>query len=75
MARLRSRKQRFPDSVGLVLGTGRDFFGELRGSVKDNEDLLREAWSDPAIREAVIKRQRDRHGSDSIPWAKLKFGD
>lgn len=73
MAKLRSRKQKYPDSIVLVLATGHDFFRELQGSVRDNEDLLRSAWSDVAIREAVVKRQRDRHGSDSMPWAARVF--
>ena len=74
MVRLRAREQRtLPSSIVVILSSGHDFFGDLDGGVDANMDLLRQAWADASIREAVYKRHGERPVHE-CPWAEIQFG-
>ena len=67
----RRGRGKLPQSIVLILACGRDFFHDLDGDVDDHLPLLRSAWRDPEIRQAVLdRRRRDRQGP---PWAGLVF--
>jgi hypothetical protein len=64
-----------PQDIIPILHCGADHFGQLPGGVKNNLDLLREAWNDPTIREQVYQR----FGVIGrlyrpCPWAEAQFG-
>ena len=74
VAKKNARQRRaMPQSVILILQTGRDFFGDLTGGVQSNFDLLRDAWADEEIKQGVFARHKERHPEGGRPWAARVF--
>jgi len=57
--------------------TGQDFFGDGFGNGPEAEAAMREAWSDPEVRDRVYVEFKRRQGSGlrrAVPWAEDNLG-
>jgi hypothetical protein len=69
----RQRRQ-LPENIVLILVCGHDFFTDLPDGVAGSMDMLRAAWQDQRIRDAVYRRHADKRRK-GVPWAEEQFGE
>ena len=73
----RGKASQLPAGGLIALCCGHDFFGGFSDGnptlTQETLDKMREAWQDPAVRQLVEDRQRQRHKTPTS-FARLAFG-